>query len=147
MTGHRRIRLLMGMAVLWGALFANTAAAALVFEGCPSYPTFGDMLLEALAEELLSSAVTCPASALPGPCPSDPPAEEEQPSIVRHAEGLIPGGAAASNVSSPSNGGSIGAALAAAAACLPEIDPQGSVAPEAKPILPTGPPFKLLRPV
>ncbi|HUT91558.1 MAG TPA: hypothetical protein VMY37_18815 [Thermoguttaceae bacterium] len=143
--GCTTIRLLFGMAGLWGALFANTAVAALVFDDRPLAPTSGDMLLEAVAEEFLSSAVTCPASALPGPSPSDPPAEEEPPGIVRHAERLIPGGAAPSNSSSPSNGGSADSALAAAP-YLPEIDPRGSVPPEAQPILPTGPPFELLRP-
>ena len=147
--GWRRIRLLIGLVGLLELMFANTVVAALVVEHSASAPPFGDTLLERLGEEVLASAVTCPASALPGPDPLDPPPEKRHPSILRHIEALTPGGVAASNSSSPCKVGCTGAALAAAlaAAWLPKIDPRGSVPPKAAPIVPTGCPLSLLRPV
>ena len=121
--------------------------AALLLHDSWADPTFRVALLETFAEELLSSPGTPPGEASPAPSPSDPPAEEECPAVVLYAEGLIPCGAAASNSGSQTTGGSTGAALAAAARYLPELDLQGSLPSEAMPILPTGPPFKLLRPV
>jgi len=146
MMGRRRVHLLIGIVGLCGALCASTAVAALVFEDAALAPTTAGTLFDVLAEELLSTPETPPAEASPSPSPSDPPAEGEYPAIVRYAEGLIPGGAAGSNSSSQSTGGSTGEALAAAARYLPELDLQGSLPSEAMPLLPTGPPFDLLRP-
>jgi len=147
MMGRRRAYLLAGIVGLCGALFANTAVAALLLQDSWAGPTFGAILLETFAEEMLSTPETPPDEASPGPSPSDPPAEGEYPAIVSYAEGLTPGGAAGSNSSSQSTGGSTGEALAAAARYLPELDLQGSLPSEAMPNLPSGPPFKLLRPV
>jgi hypothetical protein len=144
--GHRKTHLLIATIVL-GLLLSQTASAALVQGDSLLTLTAGDALLKPFVEELLSSAVSSCASAIPIPSPSEPSGEEERPLEICPFGGLIPAEAAASNVHSQSEGGSIGAALAAAAAYLPEFSPQGSVPREAKPILPTGPPFFLLRPV
>ena len=145
MLERTTIRLLIGTAALLGIVCANPAVAALINDPL-SDPNPAEILLKALAEELLASVEVCPASGVAAPSPSEPAPEQEGPSIVRPAEGLIPAGAAASNVNSQSNGAPPGQALTGAAPYLPEIDAYGSVPAQPKPILPTGPPFKLLRP-
>ena len=143
--GRRKSHLLIATVVL-GLLASQTASAALMQTDSLLTPTAGDALLEPFLEELLSSAVGSCASPIPMPTPSEGSGEEERPLEICPFGGLIPGQAAASNVNSQSQGGSVGVALAPPAARLPELSPQGSVPREAKPILPTGPPFDLLRP-
>ena len=144
--GHRKTHLLVATVVL-GLLVSQTASAALVQGDSPHTLTVRDAFLEPFVEEFLSSAMSECASATPVPAPSEGSGEEERPLEIRPCGGLVPGEAAASHVNSQSQGGSIGVALAPPAAPLPQLSPQGSVPPESKPILPTGPQLQLLRPV
>ena len=146
MTGQRRLHLLIGLIGLMGALSADAAVAALMFENPSFAPTDGDVLLETFAEELLASEETLEGAGLSGPGPLDSPAEEELPAIALRAWGMVPAGAAASNPSAQSGGGSTGEALTASVGYLPELDLQGSIPSEAVPILSSGPRFDLLRP-
>jgi len=139
------------IAGLAAALASNTATAALVL-GTQDFPLpdrCGADLVQPLADELLHAIVLAAAETFStSPC-SDLPEEPDKPPSVQYRDGILPGtaGGCQSNSVSPTNGpGSSTGAIAGTVHNLPDPPLQTPLAREGRPILPTGPPFELLRP-
>jgi hypothetical protein len=144
----RRTSLLLGVVGLCLALAPQPATATLVVgEASPSSVGHPDNLLESLASQLLASAeMAGPATPVsPNPAPSED--NENDPPVFRLMEGLLPAPATGCQSNSVSQwSGSTGVALASRICDVPPPRLWAALPSEAKTILPTGPPFELLRP-
>ena len=146
----RRASLLLGVVGLCFALAPHTARATLVLgEACPSLGGSTDALLESLATQLVSSAEMAGPGTATSPSPAPSEENEDEPPAFRLPEGLLPApatGCQSNSVSQSSGSGSSGAALASRISDLPPPRLWAALPSEGKTILPTGPPFELLRP-
>ena len=146
----RRASVLLVLAGLFVALASQPAVATLVVgEAAPSLAGHPDNLLESLASQLLASAEMAGPATPTGPNPAPSEENENDLSAFRLMEGLLPAPAAgcpANSVSQLSGSGSTGAALASRICDVPLPRLWAALPSEAKTILPTGPPFELLRP-
>ena len=146
----RRTSLLLGVLGLCLALAPQPAKATLVVgTAFPSSVGQGDDFLESLARQLVSSTgMAGPATPIaPGPAPSED--DEDDPPAFRLPERLLPApatGCQANSVSQSSGSGSTGVALASRICDVPPPGLWATLPSEAKTIMPTGPPFELLRP-
>jgi hypothetical protein len=131
--------LLVGVCGLLAALACNCTLGSIIFEQPAAEDYFHpDGMLEA------NQGMTPDA-----PSPSSPRDDGENPPQVDQLEGLAPAGTAAGQPSSASQGGGNGSSNAATTGILcdlPQPALQTTLPREARPYLPTGPPFELLRP-
>ena len=129
---------LLGLLVVFAA---NTAMASIICDRQPA-----DELFDAAAGAFSSDqGMTPPAEDRP----SAPPDNSENPPTVDQFEALAPAGGSAGQPSSVSQGGGSGSSNAAISGILydlPQPALQTALPREARPYLPTGPPFELLRP-
>ena len=146
----RRTNLLLVLAGLFLGLASQPAVATLVVgEATPSLEGHPDNLLQSLASQLLASAEMAGPAAPTSPNPAPSEENENDPPAFRVLEGLLPAPAAgcpSNSVSQLSGSGSTGAALASRICDVPPPGLWVTLPSEAKTILPTGPPFELLRP-
>ena len=146
----RRTSLLLVLAGLFVGLASQPAVATLVVgEATPSSAGHADNLLQSLASQLLASADMA-GPATPGgrnPAPSEE--HENDPPAFQVLEGLLAAPAAgcpSNSVSQSSGSGSTSAAVSIRICDVPPPSLWATLPSEAKTILPTGPPFELLRP-
>ncbi len=129
------------------ALSSNCAVAAIMVGGpfqAPAEELLSSLALEAKADLTDGEGMACPTDPQ-----TDPPKEPGNPRSVRYAEALGPGGAAASrpsSISQGSGGGFGNPAITGIPRDLAQPALQTTLPTEARPYLPTGPPFELLRP-
>jgi hypothetical protein len=141
---------LLGLVALLVLLAAKPATATLVLgDICPSSVGCADSLLASLASQLLASAELPRPAPHTGASPARSEDKEDDRPAFQLLEGLLPAPAAGchtNSVSQSSGSGSTGAALASAVGDVPPPGLWATLPSEAKTILPTGPPFELLRP-
>jgi hypothetical protein len=136
--GRRETRLvLVGVCGVLAALVSNCALGSIIVDR-PAAEEFShpDGMLDA-------SQGMAPAA------PVLPPDKGGDPLTIHPIEGLAPAGTSAGPPNSVSQGGGNGSSNAAMAGVLPSLpEPalQTSLPRKARPIMPTGPPFELLRP-
>ena len=131
------LSVLLGLLVVFAA---NTAAASIICDRQPA-----DELFDAAAALSADQGMT-PATE---DRPSSPPNDREDPPTVDQLEAFSPANGSAGQPSSVSQGGGSGsssAAISGAFCDLPQAPLQTALPREARPYLPTGPPFELLRP-
>ncbi len=140
MTG-RNTRSMLGVLLgLWVVFAANAAVASIISDRQPA-----DDLFAAAAALSADQGMTPPAEDRP----SSPPDNRENPPTVDQLEAFTPAGGSTGQPSSASQGGGNGstnAAITAILCDLPQPALQTALPREARPYLPTGPPFELLRP-
>ena len=145
----RRTSLLL-LAGLFVGLASQPAVATLVVgEATPSSAGHADNLLQSLASQLLVSADMAGPASPTGPNPAPSEDNENDPPAFQVLEGLLPAPAAgcpSNSVSQLSGSGPSGVALASRISDVPPPSLWAALPSEAKTILPTGPPFELLRP-
>lgn len=139
------------IAVLWLLLASGPATGALLVAdgagGC-GFAQDKEQLTASLVGQVLASAETAGAVNVDDSSPVPSPDEPSREPAFHLANGFLPASGWHSTSASQSGGHSGSqTALAASPACLPEAGPRGVLHTEAKAILPSGPPFKLLRPV
>lgn len=152
MIGRRTRLVLSGVLGLLVALASSSALGALIFDpDALPVPAVGQGdAIQPLAEGCLDTGGMGAGlgATLPGG-PLTPPDDEENPPTVDRLEALAPAGGSAGPPSSLSQGGGNGgsnSAIPGASSILPDPALQTALPTDARPILPTGPPFGLLRP-
>jgi len=138
---------LIGLAI---ALACQSASAALVVgDAAPFLVTKDDNLLRALANQVLASAESAGVSQGSNPDPVAPQQDKQRQPRLQSHDGVLSGlgtGCASSCTSQGTGSGWSGFALASMSFYVPQFSPGASLPGEAKTVLPTGPPFELLRP-
>jgi hypothetical protein len=146
----RRQAILLLLAGLWLGLASEPARATLlVGEVVPGSVGQADNLLQSLASQLLVSADIAGPATPTGPNPGPSEENENDPSAFRVLEGLLPApatGCHSNSASQLSGSGSTSVALASRICDVPLPRLWAALPSEVKTLLPTGPPFELLRP-
>jgi hypothetical protein len=131
--------LVVGTVGLMAALASNMARGSIILDRQPTDELF-DPVGGVDADQGMASDA---------PCPSSPRDDGENPPTVDQFEGLAPPGAVAGQPNSISHGSVAGANVAATTSLLcdaPEPSLRTGLPGEARTVMPTGPPFELLRP-
>ena len=142
-------KLLAGLVGLFVALASGSAVAAIITPDAFLQLGSEEVLVQPVVEDLLASA-ECGETAIPAaPQPSAPENDRDDPRTPLLMRGLEPAAGTAAGPSFGSHstgGGPSNSAIAVASTDLPQATLQTALPKEARPYLPTGPPFELLRP-
>ena len=150
MTARRTRLLLTGLVGLLVAFAASTAPGAIV-PGNAARPldAVESDLARLFVTQFLDSQASLDGMAGSVPLSSDPSPEGDSPPTLQEVEHLlaaVPTGCQPNSVSQSSGSGASNPAVAGAFCHLPQTALQTTLPREARPYLPTGPPFELLRP-